>query len=180
MSVAGAFANAPPIIAKDTPAAAHTGKAVFERFRLNPCFAFAIAEPLYQNSTDEPARHIACTLQPSTNPSHRATYRNDRERMDFASACALRVWRHHERRCSGMHFTVEVPEVKLPKLLSKGFSGKRSELLTRDGQFPAPDQRIPLSRRDAQLLCATRSGNVGGDFGPDNRRGGVLECGRLT
>ena len=79
-----------------------------------------------------------------------------------------------------MHFTVEVPEVKLPKLLSKGFSGKRSELLTRDGQFPAPDQRIPLSRRDAQLLCATRSGNVGGDFGPDNRRGGVLECGRLT
>jgi hypothetical protein len=44
MSVAGAFADAPPIIAKDTPAAAHTGKAVFERFRLNPCFAFAIAE----------------------------------------------------------------------------------------------------------------------------------------
>ena len=28
--------------------------------------------------------------------------------------------RHHERRCSGMHlFTVEVPEAKLPKLLSK-------------------------------------------------------------
>jgi hypothetical protein len=31
MSVAGAFADAPPIIAKETPAAAHTGKAVFER-----------------------------------------------------------------------------------------------------------------------------------------------------
>jgi hypothetical protein len=31
-----------------------------------------------------------------------------------------------------MHFTVEVPEVKLPKLLINGFSGKRSELLTRD------------------------------------------------
>jgi hypothetical protein len=80
MSVAGAFADAPPIIAKETPAAAHTGKAVFERFRLKPCFAFAIAEPLYQNSTDEPrAAHFVHTLQPSKNPSHRATYRNDRE-----------------------------------------------------------------------------------------------------
>jgi hypothetical protein len=53
MSITGAFADAPPAIAKETPAAAHTGKAVFERFRLKPCFcfAFAIAEPLYQNST---------------------------------------------------------------------------------------------------------------------------------
>jgi hypothetical protein len=69
MSVAGAFADAPPIIAKETPAAAHTGKAVFECFRLEPCFAFAIAEPLYQNSTDElnPQR-ISCTLQPNKNP----------------------------------------------------------------------------------------------------------------
>jgi hypothetical protein len=79
MSVAGAFADAPPVIAKETPAAAHTGKAVFERFRLKPCFAFAIVEPLYQNSTNEPAGDISCTLQPSKNPSHRATYRNDRE-----------------------------------------------------------------------------------------------------
>jgi hypothetical protein len=41
-------------------------------------------------------------------------------RMNFASApCTLRVRRHHERRC-GMHlFTVELPEAKLPKLLSK-------------------------------------------------------------
>jgi hypothetical protein len=54
MSVAGAFADAPPIIAKETPAAAHTGKAVFERFRLNPCFAFAIAEPLYQTRPMNP------------------------------------------------------------------------------------------------------------------------------
>jgi hypothetical protein len=61
MSVAGAFADAPPIIAKETPAAAHTGKAVFERFRLNPCFAFTIAEPLYQNSTNEPAAHFVHT-----------------------------------------------------------------------------------------------------------------------
>jgi len=65
-SVAGAFADAPPVIAKENPAAAHTGKAVFERFR---CFAFAIAEPLYQNSTNEPAPHISCTLQPSKNPT---------------------------------------------------------------------------------------------------------------
>ena len=36
MSIAGAFADAPPAIAKETPAAAHTGKAVFERFRLDP------------------------------------------------------------------------------------------------------------------------------------------------
>jgi hypothetical protein len=48
MSVAGAFADAPPVIAKENPAAAHTGMAVFECFRLKPCFAFAfaIAEPL--------------------------------------------------------------------------------------------------------------------------------------
>jgi hypothetical protein len=46
MSVAGAFADAPPVIAKENPAAAHTGMAVFERFRLKPRFAFAIAEPL--------------------------------------------------------------------------------------------------------------------------------------
>jgi hypothetical protein len=39
----------------------HTGKAVFERFRLKPCFAFAIAEPLYQNSTDELAAHFVHT-----------------------------------------------------------------------------------------------------------------------
>jgi hypothetical protein len=79
MSVAGAFADAPPVTAKENPAAAHTGKAVFERFRLKPCLAFAIAEPLYQNSTNKPARHISCTLQLTKNPSHRATYRNDRE-----------------------------------------------------------------------------------------------------
>ena len=61
MSIAGAVADAPPPIAK-TPAAAHTGKAVFERFRLKPCFAFAIAEPLYQNSTNEtPAAHFVHT-----------------------------------------------------------------------------------------------------------------------
>jgi len=79
MSVAGAFADAPPVIAKETPAAAHTGKAVFERFRLKPCFAFAIAEPLYQNSTSEPARHISCRLQPSKNRHIALPGRNDRE-----------------------------------------------------------------------------------------------------
>jgi hypothetical protein len=47
VSITGAFADAPPAIAKETPAAAHKGRAVFERFRLKPCFAFAIAEPLY-------------------------------------------------------------------------------------------------------------------------------------
>jgi len=58
MSVAGAFADAPPAIAKETPAAAHTGKAVFERFRLKPCFAFAIAEPLIRPRPMNPAAHF--------------------------------------------------------------------------------------------------------------------------
>jgi hypothetical protein len=59
-SVAGAFAVAPPVIAIETPAAAQRGKAAFERFRLTPCFAFGIAEPLYQNSTNIRQR-ISCT-----------------------------------------------------------------------------------------------------------------------
>ena len=67
MSITGAFADAPPAIAKETPAAAHKGKAVFERFRLKPCFAFAVAEPLYQNWMNP--QHISCTLQPSMNPA---------------------------------------------------------------------------------------------------------------
>ena len=108
MSVAGAFADAPPIIAKETPAAAHTGKAVFERFRLNPCFAFAIAEPLYQNSTDEPARHISCGLQPSKN--RHIALRTEMTGNDVdvrhadglrISASTLRVGRHRGWRRSG-------------------------------------------------------------------------------
>jgi hypothetical protein len=60
-SIAGASADAPLVIAIESPAAAHTGKALLERFRLNPCFAFAIEEPLYQNSTNEAAAHFVHT-----------------------------------------------------------------------------------------------------------------------
>jgi hypothetical protein len=38
-------ADALPAIAKDIPAAPHTGKAIFERFRFGACFARAIVEP---------------------------------------------------------------------------------------------------------------------------------------
>jgi hypothetical protein len=63
MSVAGAFADAAPVIAKETPAAAQRGKAAFERFRLSSCFAFVvIAEPLCLNSTEEPAAHALRSL----------------------------------------------------------------------------------------------------------------------
>ena len=41
-SVGATAADAPPAIAKDTPAAPHTGKAVLERFRLEACFARAM------------------------------------------------------------------------------------------------------------------------------------------
>ena len=37
-SVGGVAANAPPVIAKDTPAAPNTGKAVLERFRFDARF----------------------------------------------------------------------------------------------------------------------------------------------
>jgi hypothetical protein len=62
MSVAGTFADAPPVIAIETPAAAQRGKAAFERFRLNPCFAFGIAEPLYQKLNQYPAAHFVHSL----------------------------------------------------------------------------------------------------------------------
>jgi hypothetical protein len=39
MSVAGASADAMPVVAKETPAAAQRGKALFERFRLEPFIA---------------------------------------------------------------------------------------------------------------------------------------------
>jgi hypothetical protein len=35
------------------------------------------------------------------------------------STSTHRVWRHQERRCGMRLFTIEVPEAKLPKLLSK-------------------------------------------------------------
>src|SRR6266849_1797843 len=44
-AVGAAAADAPPAIAKDTPAAPNTGMAVFRRFRFEACFACAIAEP---------------------------------------------------------------------------------------------------------------------------------------
>jgi hypothetical protein len=43
--VGSTAADALPAIAKDTPAAPHTGKAVLERFRLEVCFMRAMAEP---------------------------------------------------------------------------------------------------------------------------------------
>jgi hypothetical protein len=42
--VGGAVADAPPVIAKETPAAPNA-KAAFPMFRLEPRFAFAIVEP---------------------------------------------------------------------------------------------------------------------------------------
>ena len=47
-------ADAPPAIAKDIPAAPHTGRALLERFRFETCFARAMAEPpvSVSNSTD--------------------------------------------------------------------------------------------------------------------------------
>jgi hypothetical protein len=42
----GDIADAPPPIAKDIPAAPNAGKAIFRRFRFEPCFARAI-EPSY-------------------------------------------------------------------------------------------------------------------------------------
>jgi hypothetical protein len=44
-AVGATAANAPPAIAKDTPAAPNTGKAVLERFRFEACFVRAIVEP---------------------------------------------------------------------------------------------------------------------------------------
>ena len=43
----GAVADAPPAIAKDTPATPNTGKVVLRRFRFEACFACAIVEPSY-------------------------------------------------------------------------------------------------------------------------------------
>jgi hypothetical protein len=40
-------ADAPPAIAKDIPAAPHTGNAGFERFRFEVCFARAMVGLLY-------------------------------------------------------------------------------------------------------------------------------------
>jgi hypothetical protein len=44
-AVGATAANAPSAIAKDTPAATHTGKAVLDRFRFEACFARAIVGP---------------------------------------------------------------------------------------------------------------------------------------
>jgi hypothetical protein len=44
-AVGAVAADAPPAIAKDIPAAPHTGKAIFGRFRFEACFARAIVEP---------------------------------------------------------------------------------------------------------------------------------------
>jgi hypothetical protein len=45
LSVGATAADTLPAIAKDTPAAPQTGKAVLGRFRLEACFARAMAEP---------------------------------------------------------------------------------------------------------------------------------------
>ena len=41
----GAFADAPPAIARDTPAAPNAGKPLRPRFRLEGCFVRAIVKP---------------------------------------------------------------------------------------------------------------------------------------
>jgi hypothetical protein len=41
----GMVADAPPVMAKETPATLISGNAVFPRFRLEACFAFAIVKP---------------------------------------------------------------------------------------------------------------------------------------
>jgi hypothetical protein len=64
MSITGAFADAPPAIAKETPAAAHTGKAVFERFRLKPCFLLRLRHSgtsLSELDQMNPAAHFVHT-----------------------------------------------------------------------------------------------------------------------
>jgi len=43
--VGATAADAPLAIAKDTPAAPHTGRDILERFRFEACFARAMAEP---------------------------------------------------------------------------------------------------------------------------------------
>jgi hypothetical protein len=45
--VGATAADAPPAIAKVIPAAPHTGKAIFGRFRFEACFARAIVQLLY-------------------------------------------------------------------------------------------------------------------------------------
>jgi len=44
----GTFADAPPPIAKDTPAAPKTGKAILGCFRFEGCFARAMTEASYR------------------------------------------------------------------------------------------------------------------------------------
>lgn len=55
-------ADAPPVIAKDTPAAPNAGKAAFRRLRFAVCFAYAIVELSFTSEQCSPNAASAVTF----------------------------------------------------------------------------------------------------------------------
>ena len=101
----GAFAAAPPAIAKDTPAAPNAGKPIRRRFRLETCFVRAIVKPPGQ------AQKVAHKARTGKEPLSSGLTPQTSGRAEVTTSHATLKYKKSRCGCVKRHRTANLSEI---------------------------------------------------------------------